>query len=282
VIALFGLLLPLRLYSLPEPERIEVPVAPAFGPYRRFFPREAVRHPAKANLHLIERLIELASSPGDLVLDPFAGTFSTCVVSVLMGREAVGVEIEQEYLGWGLEASRRVQEEIGRAFHVLWADASTIGNLLRPSSVNAVVTSPPYVLVSLHAGDPERRLERVLRAGGDPRDFFGGMARNALRERSHRHDYYSLNRWVALIRDVLSGLREALKGGSLAAFIVRNRIRRGSLLELDSILASLALEFGFKVEALYSAPAPKSLWANLLAKKGLRLPSEDRVVVLRR
>jgi hypothetical protein len=106
VIALIGLLLPLRLYSLPEPERIEVPVAPAFGPYRRFFPREAVKHPAKANLHLIERLIELASSPGDLILDPFAGTFSTCVVSVLMGREAVGVEIEQEYLGWGLRSPR--------------------------------------------------------------------------------------------------------------------------------------------------------------------------------
>jgi DNA modification methylase len=226
--------------------------------------------------------VELASSPGDLVLVPFAGTFSTCVVSILMGREAVGVEIEQEYLGWGLDASERVQEESGRSFHVLRADASMIGNLLRLSSVDAVVTSPPYVLVSLHARDPERRLERVLRAGGDPKDFFEGMARNALRERSHRHDYYSLNRWVALMRGVLTGLREVLKGGSLAAFIVRNRIRRGSLLELDSILASLASDAGLRVEALYSAPAPKSLWANLLAKKGLRLPSEYRVVVLRR
>ncbi len=258
-----------------------MPVTPTFGPYWRFFPREAVRHPAKANLRLVERLKELVSSPGDLILDPFAETFSTCVVSILMGREAVGVEIEHEYLGWGLEAFKRVQEEIGRSFHVLWADASTIGNLLRFSSVDAVVTSPPYVLVSLHAGDPERRLKRVLRAEGDPRDFFGGLARNALRERSHRHDYYSLNRWLALMRGALSGLREVLKGGSLAAFIVRNRIRRGSLLELDSILASLGLEAGFRVEALYSAPAPKSLWANLLAKKGLRLPPEDRVVVLR-
>jgi hypothetical protein len=51
--------LPLRPASLPEPERIEVPVAPAFGHYRRFFLKEAIRHPAKANLHLIERLIEL-------------------------------------------------------------------------------------------------------------------------------------------------------------------------------------------------------------------------------
>jgi DNA modification methylase len=268
--------------SFPEPRRVEVPVAPAFGPYRRFFPREAVRHPAKANLHLVERLVGLVSSPGDVVLDPFAGTFSTCVVSVLAGRGAVGVEIDREYLGWGLEASRRVWAESGRCFHALWADASRIGQLLRPSSVDAVVTSPPYVLSSLHGGDAARRLERVLRAGRDPRDFFGGLARNAARERSRRHDYYPLSRWIALMRAVLSGLREVLRSGSLAAFIVRNRIRRGSLLELDSLLASLAIDAGFAVEALYSAPAPRSLWANLLSKKGLRLPSEDRVVVLRR
>jgi len=56
VIAFFGLVLPLRPATLLEAERIEVPVAPAFGPYRRFFPREAVRHPAKANLRLVERL----------------------------------------------------------------------------------------------------------------------------------------------------------------------------------------------------------------------------------
>jgi DNA modification methylase len=78
VIVLFGLVLPLRPASLPEPERIEVAVAPAFGPYRRFFPREAVRHPAKANLHLIRRLVELVSSPGDLILYPFARTSSIC------------------------------------------------------------------------------------------------------------------------------------------------------------------------------------------------------------
>ena len=121
-----------------------------------------------------------------------------------------------------------------------------------------VVKGSPYVLTSLHAGDPERTVERVLRAGGDPRDFFGGMARNSLRERSHKHDYYSLNRWMILMGNVLSGLWEVLKGGSLAAFIVRNRIRRGSLLKLDSILASLALEAGFRVEALYSAQPPKA------------------------
>jgi hypothetical protein len=63
------------------------------------------------------------------------------------------------------------------------------------------------------------------------------------------------------VRNVVLGLREVLRAGSLAAFIMRNRIRRGSLLELDSILAPLASDAGVRVEALYSAPAPRSLWA---------------------
>jgi hypothetical protein len=61
---------------------------------------------------------------------------------------------------------------------------------------------------------------------------------------------------MILMGNVLSGLWEVLRAGSLAAFVVRNRIRRGSLLELDSILASLALEAGFRVEAFYSALLP--------------------------
>jgi hypothetical protein len=87
---------------------------------------------------------------------------------------------------------------------------------------------------------------------------------------------------MILMMNVLLGLREVLKGGSLAAFVERNRVRRGSLLELDSILASLASDAGVRVEALYSALASRSLWTNFLARKGLRLPSEDVVVVLRR
>jgi hypothetical protein len=63
---------------------------------------------------------------------------------------------------------------------------------------------------------------------------------------------------MILMGNVLSGLWEVLRAGSLTAFVVRNRIRRGSLLKLDSILASLGLEAGFRVEALYSDQPPKA------------------------
>jgi hypothetical protein len=71
-----------------------------------------------------------------------------------------------------LRPPRGFQEESGRSFHVLWANASMFSDLLRPSYVDAVVKGPPYVLTSLYAGNPERTVESVLRVGGDLRDFF--------------------------------------------------------------------------------------------------------------
>jgi DNA modification methylase len=43
-----------------------------------------------------------SSNPGDLVLDPFAGTFTTGAVAVRHGRRFVGVEREAEYVAVGL------------------------------------------------------------------------------------------------------------------------------------------------------------------------------------
>jgi DNA modification methylase len=43
-----------------------------------------------------------SSNPGDLVLDPFAGTFTTGAVAVRHGRRFVGVEREEQYVAVGL------------------------------------------------------------------------------------------------------------------------------------------------------------------------------------
>lgn len=43
-----------------------------------------------------------SSNPGDVVLDPFSGTFTTSAVARSLGRESVGIEIEEEYMKIGL------------------------------------------------------------------------------------------------------------------------------------------------------------------------------------
>lgn len=57
--------------------------------------REA--HTAAYPRELARRCIAAGSRPGDVVLDPFAGTGTTMVVALEMGRGAVGVEISPVY-----------------------------------------------------------------------------------------------------------------------------------------------------------------------------------------
>lgn len=59
-------------------------------------------HPAQKPEALLERIILASSNPGDLVLDPFAGTFTTCAVAKRLGRRSVGVERVEEFVGIGL------------------------------------------------------------------------------------------------------------------------------------------------------------------------------------
>jgi len=56
---------------------------------------------------------------------------------------------------------------------------NNIGNL-PIGNIDAIITSPPYEGSTLSGGDPERRKERLLKAGYNPKDFLGGKARNAV------------------------------------------------------------------------------------------------------
>ena len=47
---------------------------------------------------LVRRLVLLYSAPGDAVLDPFSGTFTTTRVAHELGRYAIGFDISAEYV----------------------------------------------------------------------------------------------------------------------------------------------------------------------------------------
>ena len=57
-----------------------------------------VRHPAPFPVELPQRLIELYTFKGDLVVDPFCGSGSTLVAARRCGRDAVGYDLDPEYV----------------------------------------------------------------------------------------------------------------------------------------------------------------------------------------
>jgi site-specific DNA-methyltransferase (adenine-specific) len=54
------------------------------------------KHPNQLPEAMLARIIGACSNPGDLVLDPFLGSGTTCVVAQAMGRPSVGIEISKE------------------------------------------------------------------------------------------------------------------------------------------------------------------------------------------
>lgn len=53
-------------------------------------------------LDLLRRVIEATTDPGDVVWEPFGGTFSACFASEELGRRAFGAEIDPTYFQYGV------------------------------------------------------------------------------------------------------------------------------------------------------------------------------------
>lgn len=75
-------------------------------PRVRYRMDEYENHPTQKPAALLERIILASSNPGDAVLDPFSGTFTTSFVAKKLGRQSIGIEIEEEFVKIGL---RRLQ-----------------------------------------------------------------------------------------------------------------------------------------------------------------------------
>ena len=71
-------------------------------PRVRYRMPEYEEHPSQKPEALLERIIRASSNEGDLVVDPFAGTFTTCAVSARLKRRFAGIEIDSRYVGVGL------------------------------------------------------------------------------------------------------------------------------------------------------------------------------------
>lgn len=100
-------------------------------------------HPAVFPVEIPHRLIKLFSFWGETVLDPFAGTGSSAVAALRLGRNAICVDQSADYLKI---VKQRIKEEAADTEAVAKLklgdsrDLSEFGD----NSVDLIVTSPPY------------------------------------------------------------------------------------------------------------------------------------------
>ena len=70
---------------------------------------ERVNHPTQKPEALMKRAILASSNKGDVVLDPFVGSGTTCVVSNFLNRKWIGFDINPEYIEM---SEKRIKKEL--------------------------------------------------------------------------------------------------------------------------------------------------------------------------
>ncbi len=71
-------------------------------PRVRYRMEEYENHPSQKPESLLERIIKASSNKGDIVLDPFGGSFSTGAVAVRLGRKIISMDINKDYFKIGI------------------------------------------------------------------------------------------------------------------------------------------------------------------------------------
>ncbi|MFW6129893.1 MAG: DNA-methyltransferase [Atribacterota bacterium] len=70
------------------------------------------KHPTQKPLKVLRHILEIASNPGDLVLDPFMGVGSTGVAAIEKNRRFLGIEIDDDYFEAAKNRLKNVQLDL--------------------------------------------------------------------------------------------------------------------------------------------------------------------------
>jgi site-specific DNA-methyltransferase (adenine-specific) len=92
---------PMRQLTGGQPMQTVWRIAPPGGDEKRFG-----RHPTQKPLELVRRAILAATTPGEIILDPFIGSGTTAVAALETGRQCVGLDDDEGYLK---TAARRIE-----------------------------------------------------------------------------------------------------------------------------------------------------------------------------
>jgi len=157
---------------------------------KRFFRAASFAHPAKMILPLQIYLIENYTKPGEMILDPMAGS-GTILIACTLGRNVICVELENKFVKMQQDNWQKIKSlgpmlghKMGEAT-ILQGDARQLENVL----VDSCIFSPPYAETNTNIKNAEKFVEKTyeLKKQGKLKSEMGGDFRKTLKEEFRKH-----------------------------------------------------------------------------------------------
>ena len=235
-----------------------------------YFPPEVMGHPAKANLHMIQSIVEFVSEPGQTILDPMSGT-GTLLIAATMGR---GV-IEEGY--------HKLQREAAEVFGSLSPGFSGALCLLlhgdcrklMPLPCDHIIFSPPYAGVLQMSSKPKKESTRSL----------AGPYKDTIQEYSQTQgNVGKVNAFIySQIMEKVYGLCfESLRAGGTMTVILQDyygfKYGERKRIFLSDWLLKTCIRLGFEQLAWSKRYARGTGFKQLWASRGLEVVTDEDIV----
>jgi DNA modification methylase len=175
-----------------------------------------VRHPAPFPVELPQKLMELYTFKGDLVVDPFSGSGSTLVAALRSGRDAVGYDLDPAYVTL---AENRLADEMAQL--VEGGPAGATGTAATGTEGISVAALARQVIEA--AGFVDMRADRRLRGLGLAVSFTAA-------DRAGRTWYFDL-----------AGSNSAYRGGMARSETVWRALGRAHVMSSNDITPLVVL-----------------------------------------
>ena len=154
---------------------------------------------------LLGRIVRVSSNPGDVVLDPFAGSGTTLAVAKKLGRRWLGCELSDEY-------ARAATERLNSIYEGAPLDGPADPIASAPSTENGRKLEHIAVIASSARDD---RGQAVVQSVSSPNRDLSGLIRNVLVEAFYAaHDGYSID-WLLANPELQSVFHDACRDAGL-------------------------------------------------------------------
>lgn len=154
----------LDAYITKEPDYVEEEFAPEYSrddkgwilfpsdvnARAEVFPQEVNSHPAKANLHLVQAIIEYVSSESETVMDIMGGS-GTVLIGALMNRRVICIEISEKFhklQQMAVDNIERIAPGAGSQIVLINAPCQSV----LPIPADHIIFSPPYAQIMKSKG----------------------------------------------------------------------------------------------------------------------------------
>lgn len=242
---------------------------PADSNYRKeLFPATAMTHVARANIFLVQAIVEYVSEMEETVMDIMSGS-GTIMIGALAGRKVICIELEPKYVEI-IEAGMMEMEKrapgISTQITVVNADCQ----LVLPIPAHHIIFSPPYA-----------QAMRMSNPTGIQDELYG---QEGAIYQDHPSNVGRLNEFLynQVMEKIYKLCFESLPTGGTLSVIIKDGMREGKRVWRSSWVEKCCKRMGFVVSDHFKWDAPGTFFHSFRRARGEEMVKEEEIIIFKK